>query len=76
MWLQHEAKRHGLRVTTTSLPRAGESTGRCIVRHVVESGADLLVAGAYGHARWRELVLGGVTRELLATSPVPMLFSH
>ena len=68
--------RHDIAVTTVSVPSAGEDIPARILRHVVESGAELLVAGAYSHARWREFVLGGVTRSLLATSPVPMLFSH
>jgi nucleotide-binding universal stress UspA family protein len=38
--------------------------------------ADLVVAGAYGHSRWREWAFGGVTRELLLRAPVPCLFSH
>jgi nucleotide-binding universal stress UspA family protein len=32
--------------------------------------------GAYGHARWREWVLGGVTRYLLQHTTVPVLMSH
>ena len=38
--------------------------------------ADLIVMGAYGHARWTERVLGGATRGLLATMTVPVLMSH
>lgn len=38
--------------------------------------ADLIVAGAYGHSRLREWVLGGVTRELLETTPVCCLLAH
>jgi nucleotide-binding universal stress UspA family protein len=34
------------------------------------------VFGAYGHARWREIVLGGVTRHLLEHMTVPVLMSH
>ena len=37
---------------------------------------DLLVMGAYGHARWAERVLGGATRGLLASMTVPVLMSH
>jgi nucleotide-binding universal stress UspA family protein len=40
------------------------------------SGAGLLVAGAYGHNRYREWALGGVTRELLEYAPVPLLLAH
>jgi len=36
----------------------------------------LLVAGAYGHSRYREWVLGGATRELLQRAPVPLLLAH
>lgn len=38
--------------------------------------ADLIVCGAYGHSRTRELIFGGVTRELLKRSPVCCLMSH
>ena len=38
--------------------------------------ADLIVMGAYGHARWTERVLGGATRGLLASMTVPVLMSH
>jgi nucleotide-binding universal stress UspA family protein len=39
-------------------------------------GADLLVTGAYGHSRLGEWVFGGVTRDLLAHSPICCLMSH
>ncbi len=32
--------------------------------------------GGYGHSRLRELVLGGVTRHMLRTAPVPLLLAH
>jgi nucleotide-binding universal stress UspA family protein len=43
---------------------------------VHDENIDLLVAGAYGHSRLGEWVFGGVTRELLAESPVCGLFLH
>ena len=39
-------------------------------------GADLVVAGAYGHSRLHEWMLGGVTRDLLANSARCILLSH
>ena len=39
-------------------------------------GADLVVAGGYGHARLREWAFGGVTRDLLARCPKCCLLSH
>jgi nucleotide-binding universal stress UspA family protein len=44
--------------------------------HATEEGADLVVAGGYGHSRLREWVLGGTTRELLQHVDLPILFSH
>jgi nucleotide-binding universal stress UspA family protein len=41
-----------------------------------EERADLLVTGAYGHSRLGEWMFGGVTRELLGTSPICCLMSH
>ena len=38
--------------------------------------ADLIVAGAYGHTRLGEWIFGGMTRELLSTSPICCLMSH
>ena len=39
-------------------------------------GADLLVMGAYGHHRFTELVLGGMTRSVLRQMILPVLMSH
>lgn len=41
-----------------------------------DAGADLLIAGAYGHSRLREMLLGGVTRDLLARAQMPVMMSH
>ena len=38
--------------------------------------ASCIIMGAYGHSRVRELVLGGVTRQMMKTSEVPLLFAH
>ena len=38
--------------------------------------ADMIVIGAYGHSRLREWALGGVTRDLLLRSPLPLLLAH
>jgi nucleotide-binding universal stress UspA family protein len=38
--------------------------------------ADLLVMGAYGHSRVRELVFGGLTRQVLAECVLPVLLVH
>jgi nucleotide-binding universal stress UspA family protein len=38
--------------------------------------ADLIVMGAYGHARWAERLLGGATRAMLSSATVALLMSH
>lgn len=40
------------------------------------AGADLVVMGGYGHAKSRERLLGGVTRDVLARACVPVLMAH
>ena len=47
-----------------------------LFRFVEEENADLIVAGGYGHNRLGEFIFGGVTRELLAASPVCCILSH
>jgi nucleotide-binding universal stress UspA family protein len=66
--------RHDLKVRV--VVKRGESVTTELLRHCEESGAQLLVAGGYGHSRFREWVLGGTTRELLQFAHLPVLFSH
>ncbi|SFK27508.1 universal stress protein [Methylocapsa palsarum] len=41
-----------------------------------KEGADLIVAGAFGHGKLREWILGGVTRDLLGQSSCCQLLAH
>jgi len=50
--------------------------GEAMRSHAADSNAELIVMGAYGHARWAERVLGGATRDLLDATTVPVLMSH
>ena len=47
-----------------------------LLRVAQRVNADLVVAGAFGHSRMREWVFGGVTRDLLDSATIPVLFSH
>jgi nucleotide-binding universal stress UspA family protein len=56
-----------------------ERKGSCaaqLIQIAQEERAELLVTGAYGHSRLGEWAFGGMTRELLATSPICCLMSH
>lgn len=55
--------------------RAGMEAGDVLATLAADFGADLLVAGAYGHSRLREWAFGGVTRTLLQKSQLNRLLS-
>ncbi|MEL6549047.1 MAG: universal stress protein [Pseudomonadota bacterium] len=71
-WLSH----HGCEVTLTQLPTGGREVGACILDHAAEIGADLIVAGGYGHSRFRQAVFGGTSRTLIDQETVPVLLAH
>jgi nucleotide-binding universal stress UspA family protein len=56
--------------------RTRATHGDALLSVARSSGAGLLVTGAYGHSRYREWVLGGVTREVLERAPIPLLLAH
>ena len=69
--------RHGV----ASTQRVGEArreggTAAALDEIAGSVGAGLIVAGAYGHSRFRELVLGGVTQHLVTQSERCVLLSH
>jgi nucleotide-binding universal stress UspA family protein len=66
----------GKKVSVTVLAYDGGTAASLIKQHAAKSGAGLVVQGAYGRSRWRELILGGVTREMLHDCTIPVLMSH
>ena len=54
--------RHGCKVEAQHIMSGDVSVGDMILSRLADQGVDLLVMGAYGHARVRELIFGGVTR--------------
>ncbi|RFB05552.1 universal stress protein [Parvularcula marina] len=70
-------RRKGIKATavTREKPHSG-SIRTAIDTAVAEAGGDLLVMGAYSHARWRETIVGGVTRDILRESDLPVLLAH
>lgn len=67
--------RHGIKVDVQRQSSNGD-VGEALLTMADNLGADLLVMGAYGHARYREILLGGATRTVLNTMTVPVLLSH
>jgi len=74
--LAKNLSRHGLEVELDRIESKRRTIGETIEAHAKSCDADMLVMGAYGHSRFREFVLGGATRSLLAKPPLPILFSH
>jgi nucleotide-binding universal stress UspA family protein len=67
--------RHGLKAMGKTHRLKGVDT-LCFERIVQEEAPSLIVAGAYGHSRLREWVLGGVTGDFLINPDRPVLLSH
>ena len=67
--------RHGIRAEAEQHTTA-TGTAEALRFHAARMSADLLVMGGYGHPRLRELMLGGVTRDMLARMNLPVLMAH
>ena len=69
--------RHGVAVDAAGIVSdADETAGNALLSYGADAGYDLLVMGAYGHARWQERMLGGVTRTMFESMTQPVLMSH
>jgi len=68
--------RHGVKVEIDRWSIPDAKPAEVILSRAADYGSDLLVMGAYGHSRVRELVLGGVTRSILEQMTLPVLMSH
>ena len=68
--------RHGIAVEAQHIEVRDLSTGNALLSRLADEAIDLLVMGAYGHSRLREMVLGGMTREVFQQMTVPVLMSH
>lgn len=64
---------HGIRSRTVTVAGSAASAGRILLEQVAETGADMLVMGAYTRDRVRRVIFGGVTGEVLARMTVPVL---
>jgi nucleotide-binding universal stress UspA family protein len=68
--------RHGIKPEVRTSIASDLSVGDEILSRAADLEADLLVMGAYGHSRFRELVFGGATRHIARHMTLPTLFSH
>ncbi|MFM7027074.1 MAG: universal stress protein [Chakrabartia sp.] len=67
---------HGIKSDLQSFP-AGAGLADAVLADVAAAqGAGAILIGAYGHSRLRETLLGGVTRRLVTSSPLPVLLGR
>lgn len=67
--------RHGVAARAAHRAAAGD-VGEALLSAAADLDAGLLVMGGYGHARYRERLLGGVTATVLRAMTVPVLLAH
>ena len=68
--------RHDVKVKIVTVPAADIDVCNAILSYVADVSGMLIVMGGYGHARLRELILGGVTRNMLKSMTAPVFMSH
>jgi nucleotide-binding universal stress UspA family protein len=68
--------RHGATVSVSVQKSGGIAVDDVIQTRIAETGADLLVLGAYSHSWLRQLLFGGVTRTVLRTVPIAAFLSR
>jgi nucleotide-binding universal stress UspA family protein len=74
--LRRHIELHGCRPNIETVVEDGCSVSEWLANEALRTGCDLIVMGLYGHPRLQEFVLGGVSRELVHRSPLPLLISH
>jgi len=67
---------HGVKARAQYLNVADIDAGDMLLSYLADEGSDLLVMGGYGQSRFRELILGGATRQILQQMTVPVFMSH
>jgi nucleotide-binding universal stress UspA family protein len=68
--------RHGFEVEVHPLEGSHSQEGKLLLEQAKTLDSQMIVMGAYGHSRIRELMLGGTTRHVLEYTTLPVLFSH
>jgi nucleotide-binding universal stress UspA family protein len=67
---------HGVETVIDEVDAQGEFISRVLDNYLARTQADLMVMGAYGRSRLREVILGGATEHMLRRAKLPVLMSH
>lgn len=68
--------RHGVNAQAEIVNPGDLDIGNALLSYVADESVDLLVMGCYGHSRFRELLLGGVTKQIFTEMTIPVLMSR
>lgn len=68
--------RHEISAEPHNVAESEEGVGHTILATAEALGCDMIVMGAYGHSRIREIIMGGVTRYIFGHTSMPVLLSH
>lgn len=75
-YLAASLSRHDVKVEAMNVLSGDLSVTEELLMRVDANDADMVVMGCYGRPNWRELLFGGVTREMLKRTAVPVFMSH
>ena len=68
--------RHCPQVELDRIPSSGHSIAQAVLARTIAASGDLIIMGGYGHSMLRESFFGGVTREIIHQTSVPLLLAH
>ncbi len=67
---------HGICANGIIIAAGSRTPAEALLMRTKELESDLLVMGAYGHSRFREMIFGGITNHMLEAADIPLLLSH
>lgn len=73
--LAEQFRWHGVEAAVVEQSDGGD-VANILISEAEKCGADTVVLGAYSHSRFREMILGGVTQDMLAKCPLPLWIMH
>jgi nucleotide-binding universal stress UspA family protein len=67
---------HDIKTEVKEVPPDGRGVGQILLDEAKEVEADLLIMGAYSGGRWKEMILGGVTKYVIEHAELPVFMAH
>jgi nucleotide-binding universal stress UspA family protein len=67
---------HGIEARELTVVAGGRKPGAAILEEAHRLGADLLVKGAYTQSRLKQMIFGGATQHILASTELPVFMAH